>query len=64
LRQVSQAPDLAGHRGKFDVVSNGGVMQRWAVPIKLFAYLVVVLMLASMGYAAVTAVKYWPAISV
>lgn len=39
-------------------------MQGWTVPIKLFAYLVVVLMIASMGYAAVTAVKYWPAISV
>jgi hypothetical protein len=39
-------------------------MQRWAVPIKLFAYLVVLLMLAATGYAAFTAVKYWPAISV
>lgn len=39
-------------------------MQRWTVPIKLFAYLVVLLMLAAMGYAAFTALKYWPAISV
>lgn len=39
-------------------------MQRWAGPIKLFAYLVVVLMVSAMGYAAFTAVKYWPAISV
>jgi hypothetical protein len=39
-------------------------MQRWTVPIKLFAYLVVLLMLATMAYAAFTAVKYWPAISV
>ena len=39
-------------------------MQRWTVSIRLFAYLVLVLMLAAMGYAAFTAVKYWPAISV
>ena len=39
-------------------------MQRWAVSIKLFAYLVLLLLLAAMGYAAFTAVKYWPAISV
>jgi hypothetical protein len=42
----------------------GDRMQRWTVPIKLFAYLIVLLMLAAMGYAAFTAVKYWPAISV
>lgn len=39
-------------------------MQRWAVPIKLFAYVVVLLMVAAMAYATFTAVKYWPAISV
>ena len=39
-------------------------MQRWASPIKLFAYLVVLLMLLAIGYAGYTAVKYWPAISV
>lgn len=39
-------------------------MQRWIVPIKLFAYAMVLLMVAAMGYAAFTAVKYWPAISV
>ena len=39
-------------------------MQRWAVPIKRFAYLVVLMMLAAMGYAVFMAVKYWPAISV
>jgi len=39
-------------------------MQRWATPIKLFAYLVLLLMGAAIVYAAFTAVKYWPAISV
>ncbi len=39
-------------------------MQRWSVSIKLFAYVVVALMLAAMAYAAFTAAKYWPAISV
>ena len=42
----------------------GGTMQRWASPIKLFAYLVVLLMLLAICYAGYTAVKYWPAISV
>lgn len=32
--------------------------------LKLFAYLVLILILASIGYAAVTALRYWPAISV
>jgi hypothetical protein len=39
-------------------------MQRWTGPIKLFAYLVLLLMGAAVVYAAFTAVKYWPAISV
>ena len=39
-------------------------MQRWRIPLKLFAHLVLLLMLAAMGYAAFTAVRYWPAISV
>jgi hypothetical protein len=39
-------------------------MQRWSGLIKYFAFLVVLLMVAAMGYAAFTAVKYWPAISV
>jgi hypothetical protein len=39
-------------------------MQRWTGPIKLFAYAVVALMGAAVLYAAYTAVKYWPAISV
>lgn len=39
-------------------------MRQWTVPIKLFAYLVVLLMVAAMAYAAFVAVKYWPAISV
>lgn len=39
-------------------------MRRWTTPIKLFAYLVLLLMGAAIVYAAFTAVKYWPAISV
>lgn len=39
-------------------------MQRWSGLIKYFAFLVVLLMVAAMGYAAFTAVRYWPAISV
>ena len=39
-------------------------MQRWTGLIKYFAFLVVLLMAAAMGYAAFTAVRYWPAISV
>lgn len=39
-------------------------MQGWIVSLKLFAYLVILLMLAAMGYAAYISVSYWPAISV
>lgn len=39
-------------------------MQRWSVSLKLFAYLVIALMAASAVYAAVTALRYWPAINV
>lgn len=39
-------------------------MQGWITPLKLFAYLLILLMLASIGYAAIISVRYWPAISV
>ena len=39
-------------------------MQAWIVPVRLFAYLVIVLMAGAVGYAGYTALKYWPAISV
>jgi hypothetical protein len=39
-------------------------MQRWTGPIKLFGYVVLGLMAAAMCYAAFTAIRYWPAISV
>lgn len=39
-------------------------MQRWIEPFKWFAYLVVLLMAVSVAYAAVTALRYWPVISV
>lgn len=39
-------------------------MQGWITPLKLFAYLVILLMLAAIAYAAIIVVRYWPAISV
>ncbi len=39
-------------------------MNAWAMSLKLFAYLVVILVAAAIAYSAVTAVRYWPAISV
>lgn len=36
----------------------------WTVSLKLFAYLVIVLIAAAIVYSAVMAVLYWPAISV
>ncbi len=39
-------------------------MQGWIVPLKLFAYVVILLMAGAIVYAAVTTVRYWPAISV
>lgn len=39
-------------------------MQGWILPLKLFAYLVIVLMAIAIGYAALITVRYWPAISV
>jgi hypothetical protein len=39
-------------------------MQAWIAPLKLFSYLVIVLMLAAVVYAATISVRYWPAISV
>ena len=39
-------------------------MNSWGLSLKLFAYLVVVLIAAAIAYAAVIALRYWPAISV
>lgn len=39
-------------------------MQRWIGPLKLFGYLVVVLMVSAIGYAAFISIKYWSGISV
>ena len=39
-------------------------MNGWTVSLKVFAYVVLALLAAAMAYAAFTAVKYWPAISV
>jgi len=39
-------------------------MQGWALPLKLFAYVVILLMAVAIGYATVISVLYWPAISV
>lgn len=39
-------------------------MQGWILPLKLFAYVVILLMAVAIVYATVIAVRYWPAISV
>ena len=39
-------------------------MQGWITALKLFSYLVILLVLAAIAYAAVISVRYWPAISV
>lgn len=39
-------------------------MDAWVVSLKLFAYVVILLMLTAIGYATVITVRYWPAISV
>ena len=39
-------------------------MDAWVVSMKLFAYVVILLMLIAIGYATVITVRYWPAISV
>lgn len=39
-------------------------MRRWFLPLKLFAYLVILLIVVAIVYATVIAVRYWPAISV
>lgn len=39
-------------------------MERWITPLKLFAYVVILLMLTAIAYAAFISVRYWPAISV
>lgn len=39
-------------------------MQAWILPLKLFAYVVLLLMAIAVGYAAAITLRYWPAISV
>lgn len=39
-------------------------MQGAVLSLKLFAYLVIGLMLAAVGYAALITIRYWPSISV
>ena len=39
-------------------------MKSWILSFKLFAYLVIFLMLLAICYATFISVRYWPAISV
>lgn len=39
-------------------------MQGWIRSLRWFAYLTILLMAGAVGYAALTALRYWPAISV
>ncbi len=39
-------------------------MHGWILPLKLFAYLTILLMAAAVSYAAFITLRYWPAISV
>lgn len=39
-------------------------MNRWILPMKVFAYAVVLLMGAAMLYAAAITIMHWPAINV
>lgn len=39
-------------------------MHRWIAPVKVFAYVVVLLMVVAILYAAFIAVKYWSGINV
>ncbi len=39
-------------------------MQSWIAPLKIFGYVVVLLMLVAIAYAAFTSIRYWPSISV
>lgn len=39
-------------------------MQGWILPLKMFAYVVILLMAVAIAYAAVITARYWPAISV
>ena len=39
-------------------------MQGWILPVKLFAYTVILLIAVAIGYATVITARYWPAISV
>ena len=40
------------------------VMQAWVAPLRLFAYVVVALMLAAIVYAGFISIKYWSGIGV
>ncbi|UUZ47754.1 hypothetical protein LP420_32140 [Massilia sp. B-10] len=63
-RTIENQSEVAEQCANVFVHSPGGRMQRWAVPLKLFGYLMVLLMLAAMGYAGFMAIQYWPVISV
>ena len=39
-------------------------MQKWISPLKIFSHVVVLLMLATILYAAFISIKYWSGISV
>ena len=39
-------------------------MQGWIVPLKIFGYVVVLLMILAMVYAAFTSIRYWSGIGV
>ena len=39
-------------------------MSGWILPLKLFAYVVILSIVVTIAYATVITVRYWPAISV
>ncbi len=39
-------------------------MNAWVVPFRVFGYVVVLLMMLAIVYAAYTSVAYWPSINV
>ena len=39
-------------------------MQAWVAPLRLFAYVVIALMLVAIVYAAFISIKYWSGIGV
>ena len=40
------------------------LMEKWISPLKIFSYVVVVLMFVAICYAAFISIKYWSGISV